>query len=253
MRRIHGMTGIACAACPDWRVTMRVAFVDDREEDLRILQGHADRYRRERNEALSACSFLSSVEFLERYHCEFDVIFLDIEMPGEDGLNVAREIRKRDASVAILFVTNMIQYATCGYEVDAVDFIVKPIEYFVFCVKLEKAENRIRKRSGQMALIGTGGERRRLSVQDILYVEKDKNHLVYHTAAGEFRERGSMADLKQRLGAMHFSECMSGYLVNLEHIELIYKDSVYVGSAEIPISRRMKKIFIQDYMKYVGD
>lgn len=232
---------------------MKVAFIDDRENDIQILEGYLERYIKEKNENITVYLFLSSIEFLEQYHNDFDIIFLDIEMPGEDGLHVAREIRKKDTAVVILFVTNMIQYAICGYEVNALDFMVKPVEFFDFTVKLEKAINIVKRKKKQTLVIGKGDELQRVNIYDIMYVEKEKNNLVFHTVKEILYKRGSIADLKKYLEGAHFSECMSGCIVNLEYVDLIHKDSILIRGNTLPISRRMKKKFIQDYLEYAGE
>lgn len=79
--------------------------------------------------------YYASVDFLEEYDSTYDIVFLDIEMPGSDGLTTAREIRGKDDAVAIIFITNMAQYAIHGYEVNAIDFMVKPVGYFNFAQK----------------------------------------------------------------------------------------------------------------------
>ena len=231
---------------------MRIALVDDTKEDINLLAGYLERYQEEKKRKIEVHTFLSSIEFLEQYQNNFDIIFLDIEMPGTNGIEVAKEIRQKDSTVAILFVTNMIQYAICGYEVNAIDFMVKPVEYFNFTVKLEKAMGSVKRYESQSVLIGAGDELRRMKVSDIYYIEKDTNHLVYHTITGILRERGTMVELKERLAGMPFGECTAGSMVNFEHIELIHKDCIQVGEDTIPLSRRMKKTFIQEYLQYMG-
>lgn len=84
---------------------MKIAVVDDSREDADLLQGYISRFAKENNVSLHTSVFYASFDFLEEYQGEYDVIFLDIEMPGSDGLKTAREIRLRDAGVGIVFVT----------------------------------------------------------------------------------------------------------------------------------------------------
>ena len=231
---------------------MKIALIDDMQEDISRLEGYLKRYEKEKQRKLTVRSFLSSIEFLEQYQNNFDIIFLDIEMPGTNGMEVAKEIRSKDATVGIIFVTNMIQYAICGYEVNAIDFMVKPVEYFNFTAKLEKAMNYVKKYADQLVIIGSGDELQRVKASDIRFIEKDTNHLVYHLINGSIRERGTMLELKERLKGMPFSECSSGCMVNFEHIELIHKDYIKLGNDTLPLSRRMKKSFIESYLQYTG-
>ena len=107
--------------------SLRVAIVDDLTEDSQRLADYLEQFQREHNMEIKMDVYNASFEFLEKYHGNYDVIFLDIEMPGSDGLEVAREIRTKDEAVGIIFVTGMAKYAVEGYAVHAIDFIVKPV------------------------------------------------------------------------------------------------------------------------------
>lgn len=232
---------------------MRIAIVDDLDEDRQILKEYLGRYNEEKSLGLEIRVFSSSIEFLENYRNDYDILFLDIEMPGTDGLSAAREIRERDDAAVIVFVTNMAQYAICGYEVDAVDFMVKPVEYVNVTVKLEKAMNRVRRKEKErVMLIEAKDGIHRILASHIIYVEKDINHLVYHTIGGVFRERGSMTKLKAGLYGYPFGECTAGCLVNFKYVDLIGKDSIQAGDQTLILSRRMKKKFVEEYMEYIG-
>ena len=101
----------------------------------------------------------------------FDLLLLDIEMPVMDGISVARDARKVDDYIIIIFITNMAQYAIHGYEVNALDYVIKPIAYYPFSVKLRRAIRMIRETSGNSLLLPFDGEDRRIPTKDILYVE----------------------------------------------------------------------------------
>lgn len=100
---------------------LKVGVVDDDREENARLKGYLQRFQEEEKEEFLIKTYDSGVDFLEEYKSNYDVIFLDIEMPGVDGMEVAHEIRNLDRSVGIIFVTNMAQYAIRGYEVNAID------------------------------------------------------------------------------------------------------------------------------------
>ena len=100
---------------------IRIAVVEDEEKYYRVLKGYLDRYGTESNEKIEVVWFENGAVFLEQFHSDFDIILLDIEMPVMDGLSVARDVRKADDYVIIIFITNMAQYAIHGYEVNALD------------------------------------------------------------------------------------------------------------------------------------
>jgi DNA-binding LytR/AlgR family response regulator len=233
---------------------MKVAVVDDTQADAQRLEEYLARFQQERNLSMQVHTFLTSFDFLDACQGDYDVIFLDIEMPGNDGLEVAKEIRKKDEVAGIIFVTNMAQYAIRGYEVNAIDFMVKPVNYFNFTQKLDKALRSVRRQDQRFLLLNNENGMNRVLISDILYVEKNKNYLVYHTRKGDFQARGTMQELKGRLtgGSTYFSECAAGCLVNLSYVMRVGREDISLSDVNLPLSRRMKKGFTQDYMDYVG-
>lgn len=233
---------------------LRIALVDDNPEDIARTRGYLERYQDEKQVRMQVSSFLSSLDFIEEYGKGdgYDVIFLDVEMPGMDGMETAREVRGMDEAAGIIFITNMAQYAIRGYEVNAIDFMVKPIGYYNFSDKLEKAAGYARRRAGRELLLRVEDGIRRLPASDVWYVEKDKNYLVYHTAKGEFRVRGTMQEAREKLGECSFAECTAGCLANLQYVERIGRDTVLLNQAELPVSRRLKRDFVQAFVDYVG-
>lgn len=231
---------------------MWIAVLDDDRNDVSILERYLKQYQAERGTQLTVDVYTASYDFLEEYRSNYDVVILDIEMPGTNGMEVAREIRKKDQAVGIVFVTNMAQYAIAGYEVNAIDFIVKPVGYFNFARKLERAMSFVRKREEKALVLSDGEGMRKVPVADIFYIEKNGNYARFVTGQGSFQERGTMQSVKEKLDQFPFSECTSGCLVNLRHVERIGKDTVLVGTTELPLSRRMRKKFTQDYVDYVG-
>lgn len=232
---------------------LRVAVVDDLQEDSQRLADYLQQFEKEHQLQIQIDVYNASFEFLEKYQGNYDVIFLDIEMPGSDGLEVAREIRTKDEAVGIVFVTGMAQYAIEGYAVHAIDFIVKPVGYYNFAVKLEKAMQFFKKRHTKDILINGKDGIHRISAADIYYIEKERDDLLFHTKQGMFHMRGSVKTMKEKLEDLPFSECTSGCLVNLEYVNYIGKENLTLKDGmELPLSRRLKKQFSQEYIDFAG-
>lgn len=231
---------------------MNIAVVDDVPRDAQLLAGYLKQFQTEYGTSMQVQTFYSSINFLEEYNSQYDIIFLDIEMPGSDGLTTAREIRSKDDAVAIIFITNMAQYAIHGYEVNAVDFMVKPVGYFNFSQKLEKAIRFLQRHILRTVLLPNEDGMVRLSAAEIWYIEKDHDHLIYHTKQGIFRKRGTMKAEKEALRGLPFEECTAGCLVNLDIVQRIGKEHIYLKGIQLPLSRRMKKTFTQSYIDFVG-
>lgn len=119
----------------------KIAIIEDDENYAKLLEQHINTFAQSSDTRFRVSVFQSGISFFYKTSELFNIIFLDIEMPTLNGIETAKKIRETDSNVTIIFVTNMAKYAISGYEVDAMDFMVKPIDYFNFKVKFEKAIN----------------------------------------------------------------------------------------------------------------
>ena len=157
-----------------------------------------------------------------------------------------------DPDVVLVFVTNMAQYAIRGYEVDALDFVLKPVSYYQFSTKLERALQRIQRRRGGQIALQVGGGVQLLNTDDILYLETRDRLLHYHTAADTWSVRGSLQKAEKELAPYHFARCNQCYLVNLRHVTGVQNDFVQIGKEQLEISRRQRVAFLAAVAAYVG-
>lgn len=159
-----------------------ICIVEDVEQDAQRLKKHVERYAAEHSETVKILLYRDGMEFLKEYKLDADLVFLDIEMPIFNGLEVGQKLREMDRDVSIVFVTNMAQYALKGYKVGALDYIVKPATYFSVADCLRRAFlNTPRRHKKRMLLSVSSTESISVAVEDIFYVEKRTNTLVFHT------------------------------------------------------------------------
>ncbi len=155
---------------------LRIAIVEDDPEDQNRLQQMLRQFSDTCQEKCAVTVFGGGAEFLGNYRPEYDLVLMDVEMPGMNGLDTARELRTLDASVILIFITNMAQYAIRGYEVDALDYVLKPVNYYSFELKMKKVRRILNEREGSSLVLFVKGEMRRIPVKSILYVEiRDHN------------------------------------------------------------------------------
>lgn len=230
----------------------RIALVDDNPRDLALQQSCLTQYAKENGQEFDVRTFPNGLDFLERFDGGFDIIFMDVEMPHMNGVDVARRLRRADPLVVLVFVTNMAQYAICGYEVNAIDYLLKPVRYFTFAEKLNKALSFVAKRPDPSLVLAIDGGILRLKLSDIIYLEKDKNYIIYHTAQGEYRDRGSMTEIAEKLADKGFSKCTAGCLVNLDKVTRVGKEEVWLGQVRLPLARPQRKSFSAEFLARLG-
>lgn len=236
----------------EWGLRMKFAILDDENSDRERIVTFLERFVNENSVDLRWETFSNPTEFLENYIGDFDLIFLDIAMPGVNGIEVAREIRKKDQKVILIFITSLGQFALQGYEVEALDFVVKPIAYEEFCLKMKRALRYLMRDEDASLFIRTTDGVVRLQAKDVFLIEVRHHYLHYKTSTGEYRVRGTIREAEQALMNYNFVRCNQGSLVNLKYVETIKGNVVVVAGNAIPISRNKRNDFMTIFAKYVG-
>ena len=181
--------GVIIHNCYEWgntREMYRIAIVDDDREFVEELKNYLDQYAKEEEQEFEISAFYDGAEILENYASKYDLILLDIEMPKVNGMDAAEKIREVDENVVLMFITNMAQYAIHGYSVGALDFVMKPITYYTFSMKIKRALKRVQKKAMGAVLLNLSDGVKKLEVSQIYYVEVQNRMLHYHTEEGEF-------------------------------------------------------------------
>lgn len=232
---------------------LHIAIVEDDPGYVQQLQEYLARYSRESGTAVETTVFTDGDEIVEGYRAQFDLILLDVEMPFLDGMTAAEEIRKRDTEVVIIFITNMAQYAIKGYAVDALDYVLKPVSYFAFTQRLERAIERMRRRERKFLVIPIKGGSQKVDVSHLYYVESQGHTLLYHTASGVYSSTGTMKEVETRLSGLHFCRGNNGYLINLEHVDGVRDGFALVHGERLQLSRPRRGAFLEALTNYLGE
>ena len=231
---------------------VRVAVVEDDPLFASELKSFLKRFGQENKEEFQITSYENGMEFVELYSPTTDIIFMDIKMPFLNGMEAAKKIREIDPHVCLIFVTNMIEFATKGYEVDALYYLVKPVEYFDFSVKLKKAIKTAQQNdSGELILKFKEGFNR-IKIDDIRYIEVSAHNLIFHMENTNHIIRGTLKKMTEDLKSKSFSRCNHYSLINLKYVSALNQDRIKVGKQELQISRSKRKSFLDDLTKYLG-
>lgn len=229
---------------------IRIAIVEDDELYITQLQQYLKDYQAESGEDFEIQAYRDGDGITAGYKAQYDIILMDIQMRFVDGMTAAEEIRRMDSEVIIIFITNMAQYAIRGYEVGALDYILKPVAYFPFSQKLGRAITRLKKKTKHSVVIQLKGGVQRLDASDIYYVESQAHNLIYHTKDGIFVSSGTMKQAEETFTGMHFSRCNKGYLVNLEHVEGVQDKCAVIKGEKLLVSRPRMNAFMQELTKF---
>lgn len=232
---------------------IRIAIVEDENSFIEQLTGYLREYQKISKEEFKITVYRDGDGILASYQAQFDIILMDIQMKLVDGMSAAEEIRKQDSEVVIMFITNMTQYAIRGYEVDALDYILKPVSYFAFCQKLGKAIDRVIRKNSPTVTLSVKDGIMRVKISDIYYIESEGHNLIIHTASGNYVASGTMKEMEKEYLQYHFCRGNKCYLINLEHVEGIKEKCAVVKGELLQLSRPRINDFMKELTKYWGD
>ena len=234
---------------------IKIAFCDDDMEVLHQMNELLDRYRVERNEDITYVAFQSPFELLTEIEKGIrpDILFLDVVMPGQNGMDVAKEIRQYDTNMKIIFLTSSPEFAVESYSVGAYFYQLKPIweESFFRLMDAVLAECE-KKKKNSLTLRSKDGITR-TDLQQLEYCEVLGRKLLFHLENGAVLESaGSLDDLAgQLMQYSNFFRPHRSFLVNMEYIQNISSRSIkMVNDAEIPIPHGKCSEIKNTYMEY---
>ena len=231
---------------------LKIAIVDDDASYSLIIKGYLESYLNQSDYLGKIYLFNNALMFLNSFSSDYDIIFLDIKMPFLNGIDCAKKIREIDEKVIIIFLTNLTQYALNGYDVGALDYLIKPLSQESFNLKFTKAlkhrpDNKLSKR----ILLPSEDKLVPVLQSDITYLESDKHYVIYHTKKKLlYRRLISLKNAYKELDPLNFAYCNSCYIVNLNYVEYINGYEVKIADDLILISHPKKKDFLRCYKEF---
>jgi DNA-binding LytR/AlgR family response regulator len=230
---------------------INLAIVEDEDSYAQQLSEYIEKYQSESGNQFKITRFKDGDEITNGYRSQFDIILMDIEMKLMDGMTAAEEIRRFDSDVVIMFITNMTNYAIRGYQVDALDYVLKPVSYFAFSQKLDRAIGKI-KRSSNIISIDMPTGVKKLDIDNIFYIESEGHNLNFHTSGGDFTIRAKLSDFEIQLTPYDFFRSNKGYLVNLKYVDGVENGACQIAGKQLLISRSRKSDFMSALTNYMA-
>lgn len=230
---------------------MRIAICDD-EKNVRELIGSKVRKQYPESEIL----FFSSGEELLLSDMHIDILFLDIQMSGRNGIETAKEFRKNNKTVMIIFVTAMEEYVFQAFDVGAFHYIVKPIDDEKFSSILERAieewnskNNGVKETEDKYVMINSSGVHTKVRVDEIIYAEVFNRKVVIHKMDETIEYYGKLSDLESVAGDSFFRPHRA-YLINFKYVEKYNATTIYLEKGTVLMAKQNYPEFVKKYMKY---
>ena len=205
-----------------------IAIVEDEDEAAAKLTDYIKKYAAAFGQEFKVTRFTNAADFLS------------------NGMDGAVELRKLDKTVSIIFITNLVQFAQKGYEVDAVSFLVKPVSYFDFSLKFRKALDIYVMNEERSITIKYQGGLCRISTDKLMYVEIITHRLYYHLIDGDLEVTGVLSEVERELREYGFLRCNKCYLVNPKFIVSVKGFDLQVGNRTLQISRPRRAAFLAE-------
>ncbi|MDY2901909.1 MAG: LytTR family DNA-binding domain-containing protein [Bacilli bacterium] len=216
---------------------MKFAICDDNSIDSNYVYELVKKWSNENKYQVDIETFSSAESFLFHYvdNKDYDVLLLDIEMKKMDGVSLAREIRKTNKNVQIIFITGYSEYIAEGYDVEALNYLMKPFKTEKLYEVLNKAVTKIIQNEKHL-ILNTFDEIIRISLHDIIYIDVDRNYTTIHSNKN-YTIKMTLADIEQELDERFFRISRS-IIINLKYINRVTKRDVYLTNGSIlPLPR----------------
>ena len=216
----------------------KIAICDDSTADQNYIKDMTRCWAAEGRYVLHIDTFVSAESFLFHYaeHKDYDILLLDIEMEGMDGISLAKKLRQENDQVQIVFVTGFPDFMAQGYEVSALHYLLKPLEEETLCRFLDRAAANLKK-ADRSVIFTVDGEALRLDVREIMSAEALAHFCRINTLRGQFEVRQNFSELAEKLGE-GFIRTHRSYLVQVACIRRISKTEVILDNWEkVPLSR----------------
>jgi len=228
---------------------LRCIIVDDESGAVEILTRYVNRTQ----ELELVRSFRDSIEALTfMAGNKVDLVFMDIDMPNLDGMHLSELIRSKD--IQVIFCTAYSEYAVESYEKEALDYLLKPIAYERFCKAVDKAQKALPEKNGKTGklFIKSGPRIHQVDIGELLFVEKKGHYVVFHTPGEQRLSRMNMRDLMSTLPSENFVRVHRSFVVAVDKIDTIEKQSVVIHKRKIPIGESYRDDFFKR-IRYSGN
>jgi len=232
---------------------VKIAVCDDDPKFVGSVQEYLEKISKEEHLDLEIEYFLSGNELLKDYErgSHYDLIYLDIEMNGADGIETAKWIRRKDYHVLIVYISSHEEYLRQLFEAEPFRFLSKPVEYEAFRLVFNQAAKRILEQQSLYFHFKTGKSMVKLPCKEILYFESAGRKVIVHTVQHSYEYYGKLNEIEESLKNMRFVRIHKAYLVNLDNVEAFQYERVAMSDGTIlSISQKNRPRIRSEFWNY---
>ena len=231
---------------------LSVVICDDLAEERSLLRRYVQSYGKERGYQLRMGEAASGDELLSRWQTGcWDLVLLDIYMPGLSGVETARRLRTMDKSCEIAFITTSEMHGLVGYDLGILDYLVKPVDQETMFDMLDWCIHKQWERLRTLR-VRSEWEEMEVRLQDICYIEIQRHTACINLRRKTIYTRRGMAELEEEIDSPSFLRCHRSFLVNLAHVVSIQKnDFVMANGKRVPISAAKAQLCRHKLMAWV--
>lgn len=197
--------------------------------------------------------FVNQYELLESaVEKKYNLIYLDIEMEGENGIKIAKTLKKNNPTCIIIFVTNYDQYVSSAFRIEAFQYLKKPIDDKVFQEEFERAVEEY-KRLNKVKIFKVKDGKRAFHLDEIITIESYYNSTLIKTTRGIYSTNyANLRKIKKELEGYDFLQLQSGYIVNMHYIATVkYREAILITGQTVPISLHGYKKITEKYYEFL--
>lgn len=230
---------------------IHIAICDDEKHMSDYMRANVSIFFRKKNTEIHLRTFASGEELLN-YDGQIDILFLDIQMKGMDGMETARRLRENKFRGILIFITVLKEMVFQSFEVQAYDYLVKPFDEKQFEKTMERCLSSIQNASEDSLFVQKGYEGCIIRKGEIVFCEIIDRKIYLNLASGEVVDYyEKIENLETKLDE-HFFRCHRSYLINLKHLRGYKNGTAYMDNGgEIPVSRLRSKKFSDVVLKYM--
>ena len=231
---------------------IKIAVCDDCYQQTEYIKMLVNKWAEGKNIKVTVDMFESSENFKSAWSegKAFDILLLDIEMGGQNGVELARDLRKTDEKLVIIFITGFADYISDGYDVSALHYLMKPVNEDKLYEVLDKSVKNIKNESEQILKVTINREDIFIPLQDIIYMESSLHYIIINTENEQYKIKMPLTEIETKLGGGFF-KCTRSFIVGLRYVRRISKNEIILNNgASIPLGRGLYKDINKAFIKY---